>query len=1058
MKRVLSGSTALFCFVFCLCQNSYAGKGYIPGPLAVDSLPHKPIFKLRVTVRDLEDGSFLDSAFVAVGSKKGFTNSKGYIELDSVNAAYAVSISKTGYYIQSKKAKPELQVRLAKKEGQTGIATINNGLYQRPVEHYSGSSVVVSGEELRKVNTRDFAEALKYYAPSFIVTRDNNYGDDPNTTPDIKVRNANNFPASATIAPQPGSASGVQVNPSSGDFIASNIGNPNQPTFLVNGVQVSLQSALDMDINRIEKVTILKDAAATAVYGVRGGHGVVLIETSRPKDGKMRVSYSGQVQVSEANLRSYNLMTAQEKLDFERANGFYAANPEVLQARQNRVDQKGINTDWLNLPLRQGMGSKHSLALDGGNDDMRYGLDFMYNDVQGAMKGAFRKTNSLGGYISGRLKNVSFQNYLTFYKANAANSPYGSLNTYAGQNGYWNPYDSLTGKMAKLMEEVNFQDSVYRFYNPAYNGTLSTRDVANYARLANTTNITWNMGRGFKLNGLAAYSKQSDQTDQFLPPSHTMFAETKPEDFFKRGYYKQVSSSFTNLEGAVKLDYQKKAGLHQLYASAGASAMQTESEATGLEVVGFTFDKLSDLSFGSAYATTRPETGKVLTRLAAGFGNLAYSFDNRYQAEISGNADASSQFGKNERIKRHWSAGASWNLHQERFFHTNKILNQFRVRASVGTAGDNAFLSYLGRNSYNYYTDKQYVPGFGGSGTRGIGLGAFVTGMANDNLQAPEVYKENIGLDAVLFQNRLSLSVEAYRHNSTGLILPLYSPAYTGFQDFSYYDNLGAINNKGIEFSMNYYIIRNTRKSLYWNVSFNGLHNEEHIAATSEYLDRVNNANDVLADQTRPQPRYVVGESLTGIWAVRSLGIDARTGQEVYLKNDGTETFSWNAADKWLVGDRAPKLQGSFGTAASFKNISVGFYCNYQFDVQGYNQTLADKVENAPLMYNADLRAAGNRWKQTGDQALYKPVLVNGSQTAPTYATSRFVQNNDFVNISTVSLGYILPQRLVAKIHAQSVKVGLMGTNLYQWQAMEAERGIYYPFQRQYTFSLNTTF
>jgi TonB-linked SusC/RagA family outer membrane protein len=1058
MKRVLSGSTALFCFVFCLSQNSYAGSGPLTAPSVIDSVPSKTIAKLKVTVRDLEHGSLLDSVYVAVGSKKGYTNSQGYIEFDSVRPEFTVAISKAGYFAQAKKAKPTLHFKLARREGQAATDGFNNGRFQRPVEHSSGSAVVVSGNELRKVNALDFAEALKFYAPSFIVTRDNNNGDNPNTTPDIKIRNANNFPASATIAAHPGTATaGVQVNPSSGDFIADRIANSNQPAFLVNGVQVSLQSALDMDINRIEKLTILKDAAATAVYGVRGGRGVVLIETARPKEGTMRVSYSGQVQVSEANLRSYNLMTAQEKLDLERTNGFYASDPEDFQARQNLVDQ-GLNTDWLNLPLRQGVGTKHSIAADGGNDDMRYGLDFSYNDLEGSMKGAYRKTTSFGGYVSSRMKNVVFSNHLTFHKINAANSPYGSFDTYTRQNGYWNPYDPLTGKMTKLMEEITYRDSTYRFYNPAYNGTLSTKDASEYTRLANTANVEWIIGRGFKLNGLAAYSRQWDQTDQFLPPGHTAFAEFKPEDFFKRGRYEQVSSTFTNIEAAMSLNYQKKAGLHQFYASAGASAMQTQSEATGLSVAGFTSDKISELAFGSAYTTTRPETGKIVTRLASGFGNLAYSYDNRYQAEFTGSADASSQLGKNQQVAPHWSAGASWNLHQERFFQANNILSQLRIRASAGTTGDNAYLSYLGRTSYNYYTNKQYVLAGSGPGTRGIGLGAFLTGMANDNLRAPETYTENIGLDAVLLQNRLLLSVEAYRQKSTDLVLPLVSPSYTGFQNFSYYDNLGAIKNKGIEFSLNYYIIRNTPKSIYWNISFNGLHNEEHIAATSDYLDQLNSKNDALADQTKPQPRYVVGESLTGIWAVRSQGIDPRTGKEVYLKNDGTETVEWSAADKWLVGDRAPKLQGSFGTSASIKNISIGLYANYQLDVQGYNQTLVDKVENAQMLYNTDLRAASGRWKQTGDDAPFKPVSLNGSKTSPTYASSRFVQSNDMVNFSTVSLGYTLPQSLVAKVHAQSVKVGLMGSNLYQWQGMKAERGISYPFQRLYSFSVNTTF
>ena len=141
----------------------------------------------------------------------------------------------------------------------------------------------------------------------------------------------------------------------------------------------------------------------------------------------------------------------------------------------------------------------------------------------------------------------------------------------------------------------------------------------------------------------------------------------------------------------------------------------------------------------------------ITTRLVSGYGNVTYSYDNRYQLEVTANADGSSQFGDNNRVEPHWSAGASWNLHQERFFHENKILNQLRVRASVGTAGNQFFQSYLGHTSYNYYTDRQYVQSGSNLGTRGVGLGAFLTGYANDDLKAPETQMQNAGLDAALF-------------------------------------------------------------------------------------------------------------------------------------------------------------------------------------------------------------------------------------------------------------------------------------------------------------------
>ena len=156
------------------------------------------------------------------------------------------------------------------------------------------------------------------------------------------------------------------------------------------------------------------------------------------------------------------------------------------------------------------------------------------------------------------------------------------------------------------------------------------------------------------------------------------------------------------------------------YASAGVSAMETRSESVGLEMAGFVSNKLSDLAFGNAYSNQRPATGKMISRLASGHGNVTYSFDNRYQVEATGNADESSQFGKNNTTEPHWSVGASWNLHQESFPYANNILSQLRVRGSIGTAGNQFFQSYLGSSFYNYYTDRQYVPAGSNQGTQKV--------------------------------------------------------------------------------------------------------------------------------------------------------------------------------------------------------------------------------------------------------------------------------------------------------------------------------------------------
>ena len=1044
--------------LLCLGNYTFAGENNFFQVIKRDSVPSNILPKVKIYVKDLSSDTGLSKALIILGRRRVYTDQNGYAELDSVKNYQMLNVSRFGFLSQDKKAAPEVTIRLIKQEREVPLEDFTNGLYQRPLENSAAAYTVIDGAELKRVNAISFINVLKYFAPSFIVEENNNNGSDPNTPPSVKIRGTNNFPPAATIAAHAGIAnSNVQLNPSTGDFVAAGINNPNQPVIVLNGVQVALQSVLDLDINRIERIVVLKDAVATAAYGARGGNGVLLIQTQRPKAGQMNVTYSGQMQIATPDLSSYHLAGAAEKLQFDEAAGLYANNSTLKQNRQQQVDN-GVNTNWLAVPTRTAIGQRHALSLEGGDLDIAYGVDAAYNDMEGVMTGSSRKNTNLGGYLNVHVKNVFLTNYLSVTRSAAANSPYGNFADYARQNAFWNPNDAVTGGFRKVMDISTVPDTV-RYFNPAWNGGLSTTNKNDYTRLSDVFSAIWNIGYGFKLNGRMSFSRQADEANIFLPPSHTAFGNYPPDSFFRRGIYNQTSSEFLSIDGNVNLDYTKKIERHQFFASTGIMTQQTNSQSAGVQLAGFTNDKLADLAFGNAYLNARPATGKIRNRLASGYGNLTYSYDNRYQLEGTLNADQSSQFAQNNPTAMHWSAGASWNLHQEHFFQPNKILSTLRIYGGVGTTGSLFYQSYLGKTSFNYNTDRQYVTGATGLSTRDIGVGAYLTAFGNVNLKAPETQTQNIGMDVTLFQRRVSLTVNAYRNTTTNLVLPVTSPAYTGFLNYSYYDNGAGIENKGLEFDLNAQLLRNSRKKILWAVRVNGIHNEDRITSVTDYLQTVNSINDaVTTDQTRPQPHYVAGGSLTGIWAVQSLGIDPATGQEKFLTADGAETFNWNAADKILAGNYAPKWQGSFGTSVTVKNWSADLYCFYQLGASYYNQTLADKVENANLKYNVDNRALNNRWSQPGDEAVYKGVSVNGQVTNPTYATTRFVEKNNYISNAVASLRYSLPGSIASKLKAQGASIGLGANNLFRTGDMNGERGIYYPFNRTYTFSLTTSF
>jgi TonB-linked SusC/RagA family outer membrane protein len=1017
--------------------------------------------KVKITVKDLEDGIPLDSALVRIGDNKGYTDSKGYIEFDDVLTTASVQVVYEGYVSQLQKVKAVIKINLYKLEPneQTGNGIINNGFYKRPNEHFSGSATVVSGDELRNINPNNFLDGLKNFDPALSVISDNTNGSNPNALPSVQIRGANSFPASASIAKTTASNSlGLQVNASAGDFIASQITNPNQPLIMLDGAQVSMQVALDMDINRIESVTILKDAAAATIYGIRGASGVILIETKQPKREDLHVTYSTQLQISTPDLSSYHLLNAAAKLQLENTAGMYASNPSLYQSRLSQVNN-GTNTNWLSVPLDQrAIGSKQSLSIEGGADVVRYGIDFSTNDVQGVMKGSDRKNTNLGVFFSTQIKGFVIKNYFSFNKNQSDNSPYGNFSNYAKQNPYWSPTDPATGQPAKVLESyvvhLPGRDSTIYHYNPAYNASIATTNTTSYSRFSDNLSFDGVLAKDLHIAGRVAISKVQDQGNMFLPPDNTAFAYYIPAQYFLRGLYTQTASDFLSVEGGLQLNYSKKVGLHQFNAAIGSTALTTQSQSTSITVGGFTTDNEANLSFGNAYTTLAPAAGMVNTRLLSNFANLSYSYDNRYQVELIGAADAASQLGANNPIADLGAASVSWNVHQESFFHPNDILNQLRLHASIGTTGSQNFQSYLGTTGYRYFANQQYytttLP------VVGQGDGAYLTGYANPNLKAPQTLKQDVGLEMGLFKNRLFIRVDGYIENSKNLVLPVSTPASAGFNQYSYYDNLGGIENKGIEFSLNYSIIKN--KNIYWSVSVNGTHNTNRITAISSYINTVNSNNNAFSvDQTTIQPKYVVGQSLTAIWAVPSLGIDPATGLEEYRKKDGSTTTTWDPNDKTVAGDMTPKWAGSFGTSLTVKAFTAGIYFNYQLGGQMYNQTLAD-MENADLTYNVDSRAVGNRWTQPGTSALYKPLALNGLLTSPTYATTRFVQNNDLINCSSISLNYALSFNFLQKIGLQNTKVGVIANNLFQTGGTQAEQGINYPFEHIFSLNLTTTF
>jgi TonB-linked SusC/RagA family outer membrane protein len=920
-------------------------------------------------------------------------------------------------------------------------AVVVTGLYSRPAENFTGAAASYTKEELNKVTGNGVLNALRALDPSFQIPDNLLNGSNPNALPDVTIRGGN------SLGSLNSTSSGVAF-----DYTTR----PNTPLFIMDGFEVTLQRVVDLDLNRIAKVTILKDAAATAIYGSRAANGVVVLETVRPHEGKLRVSYTGSVVTELPDLKGYDLVNAKEKLQLEQEAGLYNGYTIPVWQEQKafmynyRLAEvaKGINTDWMSKPLRNSVGSTHNLYVEGGSETVMYGMTGTYNSTEGVMKGSSRQNITGNTYLSYRYKNFLFRNDLTLNYNKAVNSNYGSFYTYTQLNPYWTPYDEH-GNMKYYLEDIRFYDnsSLALYTNPMYNTSLHTLDQTNYQNVTNNFFAQWQAKEWLRFSGRFSYQRQTDGSDKFLPAQHTDFAAIPADQYYLKGSYTKGYGLKNTLDGSFTVDMNKTLGKHLFFSSLGTTLRQDKYSAEQYTATGFPNDRLDEISMGSGYQQdTRPLGLEGLTRLLGYFANVSYAYDNRYLLDVSYRLDGSSQFGSNKRFAPFWSVGGGWNLHKENFLKHNNIINRLKLRYSYGYTGSSNFNSYLALTTSQYYLSQDYL----------YHLGTSLLGYGNPNLAWQQTIKSNFGIDATLF-NKLDIVANYFQEKTQGTVVAITTAPSTGFS--TYMDNMGDVVSKGYELNLRYTIFSNLKNRDTWSVFVNAFHVSNKIERVSNTLKELNKKNtDSLS--AAPLPRYAEGRSTTAIWAVPSLGIDPASGREIYLTRNGKTTNDYDPLDQVIVGDSRPALEGTFGSNFELKGIGVNVYFRYRVGGDAYNQTLVDRVENADLKMNVDRRVYEQRWKKPGDITFYKGVVDNEGYTitSATYATSRFVQKDNWLSLESASVYYRLSTELNRKLRLQDTKITVYSGQLFYLSSIKRERGLDYPFSRSFTLQVQTTF
>lgn len=906
-----------------------------------------------------------------------------------------------------------------------------NGIYTRNIESFTGTVSTFNSEDLKQIAPQGVLKSLALLDPSVILTENVDFGSDPNKLADISINGKMN------------------VQALSQEYETD----PNQPLFILDGFESSLQAISDLNMDRVESISVLKDASATAIYGSKAANGVIVVETKKPTAGRLRLSYNGSIQVAWADLSDYNLMNAAQKLEFERLSGVYNYNPvgapsvgldedglpisEPMREQyleRLRLVKEGYNTYWMNEPLRTAVTQSHNVYIEGGDQAFRYGAGLSYNKTQGVMKKSDRDVINGNITLSYRVDNFNFSNQTTITHT-GSNQETVAFSRFAQMNPFYTKHTE-DGQVAKYV----YMDpqSKEKIWNPLWDLRQNSYRKGDIMGITDNFQFEWRASRQLRIRGNLQYSTSKTTNETYVSPNET---SQDGLDLQKRGSYNNSNSSANRYSGRLNASYGAYWGIHTLNAVGGMQFSDSHTKSHAYGVQGYLNDKFSNPNFSVGYPEGgKPSSSDTHSRNVSYYANLNYAWDMRYLLDFNLSRSGASQFGIDDPFTTTWSVGVGWNAHNEKWFKPNKYISYLKLNASYGNPGNQNYDAKLASSIYTYFTNY----------TNPFGLAALVSQWGNSGLKWQKTDTYNVGLTVNMFQQKLSLSTSYQIRMTDPLLVRIDLPSSTGATSAPM--NIGGTDNRSWSLNATYYVFR--RGDLNWYFSGNINTNSTKYYKIGDLLEQYNEAGR----GSKSLERMYDGASTTGLYIVRSAGIDPATGNEIFIRKDGTYTYEWSADDEVLYGDTNPDFSGSLSTSLLYKGFSFGATFSFRSGAEVYLSTLMNKVENisnAALKYNQDLRALTDRWKKPGDIAKYKRI----DDTSTTNQSSRFVATEHTLDCASINFGYrTTTMPFLRTIGASSFDIRFYMNDLFHLSNIKEERGLSYPFQRSFSLSLGLSF
>lgn len=839
---------------------------------------------------------------------------------------------------------------------------------------------------------------------------------------------------------QPGSNGAVQIRG------RATLSGSTSPLWVIDGVIVGEDPGV-LNPSDIENMTILKDAASTAIYGSQGANGVIIVTTKMGKSEKMKINASVKLGVSTMTNGKMEVMNGAELYDY------YASfpNQEDIKFSRWNPELRNANFDWGELASQAGFTQDYNISLSGGNEKMSSYFSLGYYSEEGTVKGykydrySFRYRSNYKPFswltikpnISGSMKNTDDSQYV--YTAKYTMFPWDS------------PYD----------EDGNLVPD-------RYSGWVDSSDL-NYLNSISYGNHTARKTYEFSGN----FDFDIKITDWLTFTSVNNYRWT---GYFQSTYADPRTDSASGVQGRVEeeqtnniqrytnqyLTFNKIFGKHSVQALLAYEFMDTSAKVINAKGTGI----VSGFEVLDATATPE-EVGGNLTEWAkqSVFAKANYTYDNRYLAEVSLRRDGASNFGDDKKYGNFFSISAGWNINREKWFKADWV-DVLKLRASYGSVGNIPYSKYPQYGLYSVSSNYNGIPAI------------LISQVGNKDLTWEQTYTAGVGIDANFFNNRLRFVFDYYNKYTSNILYQVPVSGLTGIT--SRWQNVGEMRNSGIEITIGGDIIRT--KDWLWSLDLNMGYNKnklEKLYGDDPNMMIIGGGGNDTSIAGAAEKVLKVGYSTDRYYLREWAGVDPKNGAPLWYKNDGSgeTTSNYSEAKQVMTEATSPKLFGGFNTSLTWKNIDLNASFGFSLGGKIYNYSRQEYDSDGAYTDRNQMKLIDgwSRWEKEGDIATH-PAASYGNKSNSNKASTRYLEDGDYLKLRSLSIGYNLN---LSKYYIQNMRIYFTAENVFTltgFSGIDPEVPAYYdettgtyksigtaganlyPSTRKFMFGINLTF